>query len=133
EEINNEFGRVRTEESRSAVLATFNATMDIVETMVASEDLQTFHDARQKHYKSFLVQESLVGGQVCVETLCAVTQREIDAGRMAPDDNLGKIAETGRAEPHLSRSELLAQMSGQQAPERPSVWKRFSGWLRGGA
>jgi hypothetical protein len=128
-EVDNEFGRVTTEESRAALLATFKATMDFAETMVAPENLQTFQEARQKHYKSFIVQEALVGGNICVETLYAVTQREIDAGRMTADDGLCKAAETGMAEPHPSRAELIAQMSAQHEPKPPSLWKRLWAWL----
>lgn len=132
EEVNNEFGRVTTEENRAALLATFKATMDFAETTVAPDNLQTFQEARQRHYKSFIVQEALVGSNVCVETLYAITKREIDAGRMAADDSLRKTAEMGVAAPHLSRAELVAQMSAQPAPKQPNLWKRFLAWLSGG-
>ncbi len=129
EEVNNEFGGVTTEESRTALLATFKATMDFAETTVAPENLKTFQEARQKHYKSFIVQEALVGSNVCVETLYAITQREIEAGRMTVDDSLRKTAENGMAAPHPSRADLVAQMSPQHTPKPPSLWRRFWEWL----
>lgn len=132
EEINREFDRVKTEESRSALLATFKAVMDIVEATVPHEQLSTFQDARYKHYSSFIVQEALVGQNVCVETLYAVTGREVEADRMPPDHKLRKAAEMAMAAPHLSRAELLAQTSAQPDPKAPSLWKRLLVWLGGG-
>jgi hypothetical protein len=107
-EINSEFGPAATTDYRVALLQMFKTTMDIAETTIAPEDLETFRKARRKHYHSFIVQEALVGENICTETLDAVTQREIAADRMAPDDSLREIAVRGMAAPHLSRAELIA-------------------------
>ena len=131
EEINNEFGRAKTEDSRAALLATFKATMDIVESQVAPEQLSGFQDARWKHYNSFIVQEALVGQNVCVETLHAITGREVDAGRMAPDHELRKTAEMGMAAPHISRAEFVEIASAQDV-KPTSVWQRLLGSFRRG-
>ena len=112
-EICDEFGRATTEDQRVALLALFKSTMDIAETTVAPEDLERFQDARLKQYKLFIGQEALVGENICIETLQAITQREIAAGRMAPDDGLRKLAEMGMAAPHLSRAKLMATAAGQ--------------------
>ena len=130
-EINNEFGQAKTEDSRTALLATFKATMDIVESTVAPEELSIFQDARRKHYNSFIVQEALVGENVCVEILYAITGREVNAGRMAPDHALRKTAESGMAAPHMSRAELLKMVSAQNA-KPASVWQRLLVWFRRG-
>ena len=131
EEINVEFDRVKTEDSRIALLATFKAVMDIAETTVAPEQLSIFRDARQKHYNSFIVQEALVGQNVCIETLYAVTGREVNAGRMAPDHELRKAAEMGMAAPHLSRAELMATASTLEV-KPTSIWQRLLTWVRHG-
>lgn len=118
-EIDKEFPVAESEEKRVALLAVFKATMDIAEGTIAQGDLERFRDARSKHYKSFLVQECLVGQNVCTETMYAVVQREVAAGRMAPDDTLRKTAEAAMAAPHFTRAELLAQSS--QPPPDPEV------------
>ena len=130
-EICNEFGRATTEDYRIALLEGFKSTMDIAETTVAPESLRVFQDARAKQYKLFIVEEALVGENVCVETLHAITQREIAAGRMLPDNELRKIAEMGMAAPHLSRAELMATAAGQ-AVKPPSAWQRVLAWVRQG-
>lgn len=130
-EISNEFGHATTEDYRIALHEAFKATMDIAETTVAPEDLKAFQDTRLAQYKLFICEEALVGEQICVETLHAITQREIAAGRMAPDDEARKIAEMGMAAPHLSRAELIATVSGQ-AVKPPSAWQRVLAWVRRG-
>jgi hypothetical protein len=109
EEINSEWERASTTEQRVSLLAMFKAIMDIAETTIAPEDLEKFREARARHYSTFVVQEALVGTNVCVETLFAVTEREITAGRMLPDHTLRQLAVKQMTEPHLSRAELEAQ------------------------
>ena len=109
DEINSEWQRASTTEQRVSLLAMFKATMDIAETTIAPEDLEKFREARVRHYKTFIVEEALVGTNVCVETLFAVTEREITAGRMLPDHTLRQLAVKQMVEPHLSRAELQAQ------------------------
>ncbi len=130
-EICEEFGRATTLDYRIALLEGFKSTMDIAETSLAHEDLKVFQEARLRQYKTFIVQEALVGQNVCVETLNAITQREIAAGRMAPDDELRKIAEMGMASPHASHAELMATAA-HEADKPPSAWQRTLVWLRRG-
>src|SRR4051812_22117986 len=87
-EINAGWARASTTEQRVSLLAMFKAMMDIAETTVAPDDLEKFKEARSKHYNTFIVEEALVGTNVCMETLLAVTEREIAAGRMLPGHNL---------------------------------------------
>ena len=71
----------------------FNMTMDQAERNLAARDqeesLEKLKKARAQYYKTLLVKESTVGfdspggGDVCLEMLMAVTNREIAAGRMA--------------------------------------------------
>jgi hypothetical protein len=101
EKIVKEFDAAVTGEQRSALLAMFTALMDQVERHLASqgdkaEVLTNFRDARAHEYKSLIVQESLVGGDspgggdVSVEMLKYVTDREIAAGRMTEDHSSGR-------------------------------------------
>jgi len=130
-EIARELGRAATTDDRVALLTLFKSTMDVVESTVAPEDLRTFQDARIKHYRTYIVQEALVGEDVCVETLYAITQREIAAGRMAPDDELRRTAKMGMDAPHLSHAELVAMASNQRVKPR-SIWQRVLAWTRRG-
>jgi hypothetical protein len=107
-EINSEFPQATSVDQRVALLAMFKATMDIAEKIIVPEDLATFREARAKHYAAFIVGETLVGTNVCVETLNEVTQREVAAGRMQPDAQLRQNAILAMAAPHLSRQELIA-------------------------
>lgn len=125
--INDEFPAAKTEQHRVALLTVFRSTMDIAEKTVAAEDLAKFQEARGQNYSSFLVEEALIGEHVCVETMYAITQREIDAGRMTPDDNLRKGAEAGMAAPHNSRAELIKIAARTGA--KPSIGRRILGWL----
>ena len=109
DEINSEWQRASTTEQRVSLLAMFKAAMDIAETTIAPQDLEKFKEARARHYKTFIIEESLVGTNVCVETLFAVTEREIRAGRMSPENALHQTALNGMAAPHMSRAELEAQ------------------------
>lgn len=87
--------------------------MDLVERNLERSEsppnlLQDFRKTREADYRLFLVRESMVGENVCAETLAAVTQREVDAGRMSPDHTLYTMAHEQVAKPHLSRAELVA-------------------------
>ena len=68
-EIGVEWGKAATTDQRVALLTVFKATMDIAETVIASGSLDAFRDARHRHYKTFVLQECMVGTNVCVETL----------------------------------------------------------------
>jgi hypothetical protein len=95
---------------RVHLLALFKTVMDIAESTVAPEDVQIMRDTREGQYKSFILQECMVGENVCTETLYAVTEREIKAGRMDSTNSLRKIAADGISAPHLTRAELLTQI-----------------------
>ena len=99
---------------RVDLLALFKSVMDIAESAIDPEDLEVMRDAREGQYKTFIFQEAMVGENVCVETLYAVTEREIKAGRMDPGHTLRKIATDGIAVPHMTRAELLAQIQPQK-------------------
>jgi hypothetical protein len=128
EEIHNEHERSETSEQREQLLAMFVALMDLVErTDIAAENLDQFRQTRQKDYNLLIVRECLVGENVCTETLDAVTQREVAAGRMDPQHELRVMAINGMAAPHHSRAELQRIASGgHTAPaEAQSSWRKL--------
>ena len=94
---------------RVLLLQLFHSVMDLVERSgnIAPEDLPKFKDARAKDYKLLLTREVLIGQNVSVELLNAVTQREVQAGRMPEDDELRQLAINGIAEPYLTVEELI--------------------------
>jgi hypothetical protein len=115
----------RTSEQRGSILAFFKATFDIVEANVAKEKpdlLEEFQKARALDYRICIVRECtvgldtpVVGGDVSVEMLKAVTDREIADGRMDEGHTLRKLALDGCAAPHLSHQELVAKHAGLKA------------------
>jgi hypothetical protein len=118
--IQKEFDAATTSDQRAKVLAISKATMDLIERNLTSrgdpeELLADFRKARAQDYNTFIYQECTVGrdspggGDISVEMLMAVTNREIAAGRMAEDHSVRKIAVEGAAAAHLSHAELLAK------------------------
>ena len=83
-QISDEFERAASSEDRGMLLGLWTAVMDEVERRLRQRGLPhplaEFCGARDQDYKIFIVQESLVCGTICAETLYAVTQREILAG-----------------------------------------------------
>ncbi|MBU6421853.1 MAG: hypothetical protein KGQ62_07195 [Gammaproteobacteria bacterium] len=118
QKIQREFDAAETSEQRGKVLAIFKATMDLVERNLAargdqSELLEKLKAARAQDYKIFIVRECTVGldspggGDVSMEMLMVVTNREIAAGRMTEGHSLRKLAVEGCAAPHLTHAELV--------------------------
>ena len=125
DEITNDFERSTTTNSRVALLQLLKTIDNIAETTIPPNELKAFRESRHKCYKTFLVQESLVGENICVDTLASVTQREIVAGRLSPDDSLCKIVKNYMAEPDLSKDELI----GRSVTQPVSGWRRALTWL----
>jgi len=118
EKIQKEFDAAQTSDQRGKVLAIFTAMMDFYERNLPADQvalLDDFKKARAQDYKLFIVQECTVGldspggGNVSVDMLMAVTNREIAAGRMDEEYSLRKIAVERAAAPHLSHAQLVAQ------------------------
>ena len=131
-QIQNESDMVRTAGNRVSLLQTFKVVMDVAESTVAPEDLETIIMSREKQYKLFIYQEAMVGEYVCVETLYAVTQREIEAGRMSLDHSCRRIAEDAMAEPHVTRAQLLSEKeekNGPQSTQRKSFGQKIKSWF----
>jgi hypothetical protein len=125
--IDSEWDTADTLERRGSLLAIFEAAMESVEKTISLEDRESFKYIRRWHYRNYLLQEVLVGQELCVETLYAVTEREISAGRMEPADRLRDIAVRGMAQPHLTRGELIEASRPTPSVEKPM---EKNGWAR---
>jgi TPR repeat protein len=131
--IGKAFDAASTSDQRGRVLAIFKAMMDDSEEKLVSQANQTqlledFRNARTQDYKIFILQECTVGldspggGDVSIELLMTVTNREIAAGRMTEDHSMRKIAVEGAAAPHFSHAELLAKHAKlKEAAEKPKA------------
>jgi hypothetical protein len=128
QKISDEFTKADTVEKREALLQLRHTLLALVESTVAAESLDEFRAATAKQYSAYIVEECLVGQNICVDTLDAVTRREVAAGRMSPDHNLRKHAAEAVLEPHFSREELIQQAMPQPAPE-PEPKKGFGGFV----
>jgi hypothetical protein len=127
DKIVEEFGAAVTDGQRSVLLAMLTAVLDQVERHLASQGdkakaLADFRAARAYEYKSLIYQECtvgldtpVVGGDISLDMLMAVTNREIAAGRMTEDHSARKLAAEGVAAPHPSHAELLAKHAKLQA------------------
>lgn len=138
EEIQEEHARATTTEVRVALLGIFDVLMDLVERgAVAPENLAMLRQARLRDYRQLVVREALIGENICAETLDAVTQREVDSGRMSPDDELRRRATLEMAAPHPTRAQLMAMDAERRAQasllpqtQPASRWRRTLKWLR---
>lgn len=128
-QISDEFESAKTEEMRVTLLELFKTTMDIVERNTAPEDLEQFKTARSQFYNLLLTREALVGETPSPEMLDAVTQREVAAGRMAPDDELRTLVKAAVFAPHYSHAELVAmEEEKRRAEQTPAITETEGGW-----
>jgi hypothetical protein len=118
DKIAKEFDVAPTSEQRGTLLALFTAFMDAMERGLAQRSdlklLEDFRKARAQDYNIFIVKECtvgldtpVVGGDVSVEKLMEVTNRETAAGRMTEEHSLRKHALEAAAAPHYSHAELI--------------------------
>jgi hypothetical protein len=125
DKIFTDFEAAQTEEQRCALLADLKGTMDIAEFFVAkagdAKRLAEFKEARAKDYSRLIFRESAddgtLSGQLSPEMLMAVTNREIQAGRLSPDDPIRQIAVSQAAAPHLSHAEMVAKAKARKASD----------------
>ena len=127
EQIHDASERTIDSTERVVLLQVYHTVMDLVERSgtIAPEDLDVFKDTRAKDYRLLLMREVLIGHNVSVELMQAVTQREVNAGRMAEDDEFRQLAIKGLAAPYLSVQELL-----NMEQDRLSAETKGKGWRR---
>ncbi len=80
------------------------------------QSLQILRQARQITYRQMLVEQGSVGGNVDPDRMERITRREVDAGRMTPDDDFRQLAVA---------SSLV--MGKPQAAVMHLTWRQF-GW-----
>jgi hypothetical protein len=129
--VQRELDAAASSEQRGRILGIFGMAMDQAERNLQAREqedlLEQLRAARAQYYKSFLVKESTVGrgspggGDVSVEMLMAITNREITAGRMREDHPLRRMAVEGAAAPHPSHEQLIAKHARQAHPKDPSA------------
>jgi len=80
---------------RTTLLQIYKSVMDTVERGggLSPDDLDAFRHSRREEYNLMLISTCVAeDGNVSPEALRAVTEREVAAGRMAPDDELRMVA-----------------------------------------
>jgi hypothetical protein len=116
-----------TEEEHEALLALHERLMDKIETHHSEHiDLEAFQKIRLQEYNKFLLRECQVGGSFCVDTLYALTQRELEAGRMLPSHEFINISIEATASDHYSREQLDRQREKIQKIERNTALSKIS-------
>jgi hypothetical protein len=95
EEIHAEHEHATTTADRVTLLAIHKAIMDNAERSIAPEYMERFKEARRQDYCLLIARETVVGENVDPHKLDEITRREVEAGRMAPDDNLREIGMIG--------------------------------------
>jgi hypothetical protein len=129
DEIHEEHERATTTEERVTLLKIFTAVMDQVERSgLSPDDLEQLRAARLQDYRLLLVRESLIGEKVSPDILFEVTEREIAAGRMAPDDDLRQAAVEGKAAFDPSPADPLEMAEDRRSSV--SGWQRALNWMR---
>ena len=94
---------------RVILLQVFHSVMNLIERdgSIAPEDMELFRTTRAQDYRLLLMREVLIGQNVSVELLNAVTHREVLAGRIVEEDELRQLAVKSLAETYLTVQELL--------------------------
>lgn len=87
-----EHGQATSSLDKGDCIAAFKALMDAVERQAPAADLAKIREARRRDYNLFVINESMVDGQVEPPKLAEVTAREVTAGRMAPNHRLRVLA-----------------------------------------
>jgi len=86
----------QTDEEQSALLFAFNALMDRTETMGLDRDtLEKLRGLRKADYLAMLNVPALRGDLIDPDRLEAITRREVEAGRLAADDDFRRLSVAG--------------------------------------
>ena len=99
-DVHEEHERATTTADRVALLDIHKALMDAVERGAGftAEDLEKFKETRRGDYNLLLIREAMIGatdGNINPQKMGEITRREVEAGRMAPDDDFHKLAVAG--------------------------------------
>lgn len=111
QDIVSEHDQAADEAARVLCLKMHIILMDAVERTIAPSDLATFQKTRSQDYNRMLIQEAMIGrtdGNIDPAIMASITRREVRDGRIAPDDELHKLAVAG------------AEVIGSNPPKPPS-------------
>jgi uncharacterized membrane protein YhaH (DUF805 family) len=100
DQIHAEHDRATTTKERETLLAVYKAVADTVERQIRPEDLEKFRKTRSEDYNLLLIKEAATGdqsGNINPQRLATITDREVTAGRMSPDNELHRLAVAGAA------------------------------------
>jgi hypothetical protein len=88
-----------TNEEKSALLFAFHSLMTSPETLnlVSSESVDELKKVIAADYRTMMVVQASIDGMVDPDRLGYVTRREVEAGRLAADDDFRQFAEDGAA------------------------------------
>jgi len=107
EQLHDEHDKATTTEERVQLLEIHDTLMNLIEeTDTPEHQIPEFRKFRLQAYHALVLKEAVIGRNVCIEMLDAITLREVAAQRMAPDDELRDLVRTGRAAPHYNQAEL---------------------------
>ncbi len=98
DEIHAEHDRATTARDREALLGVHKTIMDHVERNIRPEDLEAFKKFRREDYNLLLIKEGMIGNDtnnLDTHVMALITNREVAAGRMSPDDEMHKLAAAG--------------------------------------
>lgn len=88
--------RATTTEDRVILLSVHKTLMDAVErNCVAPDKLAEFRTLRMQDYRLLLISEAIIGrtdGMIDPVKIVAISQREVNAGRLPSDDELHTLA-----------------------------------------
>ena len=92
----------------------------VAQYRIGDADRAEFQALRKQEFNLFLVAEARIGDNASVELMDEITQREIAAGRLKPDDELRKITEDALAQSYTTKAELH-----RLATKKPSFLNRL--------
>ncbi len=97
DEIARLHNEAQTEAEHIAIIEAHQSLLDIGERVFDPDTLATIRPIHRAEYKNFLNKESLEFGNINPVRLEYVTRREVEAGRLAPEDGLRELAVSGAA------------------------------------
>jgi hypothetical protein len=109
-----EHATATTPADKGDCIAAWRSLMDAVERQADAGDVAKLKEARRRDYNLFVINESLVDGQVEPAKLGEITLREVTAGRMAVNHRLRILAifsAYGLADLLSSNPELYAALT----------------------
>ena len=126
EEIVDRHKKSTTVDEYITLLSLHSMLMTHVEEQLPGDvTLEEIKALQSQDYKMLLKREYIIGGSICIDTLYELTQRELEAGRMGPEDKLINLAVDAIAEPHYSREQLLRQEEKISNIENNSILPKY--------